>query len=73
MDFTRDLSLDDILRDASRHWRQFVYAKKLRPGAWKSKKGNARCRISSFASSMSMLHDSQTRLENRMKVGCPAA
>lgn len=30
MNFSRDLSLDDTLRDSSRRWRKFVYARKLR-------------------------------------------
>lgn len=64
MNFSRDLFLDDTLRDVSRRWRKFVYARKLR-ASWsmEEQEENVACRISLFASSMSTLHHSETRLD----------
>lgn len=44
MNFSRDLSLDDTLGDASRRWRQFVYARKLR-ASWSMEGQEEKCRL----------------------------
>lgn len=44
MNFSRDLSLDDTLREASHRWDKFVYARKLR-ASWSMDEQEEKCRL----------------------------